>query len=328
MKKNFVEQILEVGGSIHPLLVPSDYLKGPGLTNPSVYVDHDGRVLVNLRNISYTLYHAEKRKYEHHWGPLVYIHPENDCYLRTNNIMLEINPYTMDVKTFCRIDTSAFPDKQLWEFVGLEDARIARWNGKLYISGVRRDLDEIGTGRMELSELEIVGDTVKEISQHRIPAPGPNDSYCEKNWMPIKDLPYHYVKWTNSTEVVKYDIENEITKTVSLTDWQDFGCIDLRGGSQVLRWGDGYIALVHETFLTWSDNNRKDGVYRHRFVIWNKDWKLVKVSKQFSFLEGSIEFGVGMDYLGDDVLITFGFQDNAAYILKFPKTFLEAFLEE
>lgn len=96
----------------------------------------------------------------------------------------------------------------------------------------------------------------------------------------------------------------------------------------MLKWGDGYIALTHETFLTRSDADRKDGTYRHRFVIWDKDWKLIKVSKQFSFLEGSIEFAVGMDYLGDDVLVTFGFQDNAAYILKFPKTFLKSFLEE
>ena len=104
--------------------------------------------------------------------------------------------------------------------------------------------------------------------------------------------------------------------------------MDLRGGSQVLKWGDGYIALTHETYLLRSDADRKDAIYRHRFVIWDKDWKIVKVSKQFSFLEGSIEFAVGMDYYKDDVLITFGFQDNGAYMIRFPKTFLEKFLED
>ena len=325
--KNFVNQIAEEGGTIHPLLFPSDYLKGPGLTNPSVFVDRNNKILVNIRNISYTLYHAEKKKYEHHWGPLVYIHPENDCHLRTNNVLCGYDD-DMKMKTYCRIDTSELDETPLWEFVGLEDARIVRWNDKLYITGVRRDIDTIGTGRMELSELQIDDDGVKEISRHRIPAPGPNDSYCEKNWMPIKDLPYHYVKWTNSTEVVKYDIENETCETVALQDWQDLGCMDLRGGSQVLKWGDGYIALTHETYLLRSDADRKDAIYRHRFVIWDKDWKIVKVSKQFSFLEGSIEFAVGMDYYKDDILITFGFQDNAAYMLRFPKTFLERFLED
>lgn len=323
--ENFVNQIIKEGGSIHPLLVPSEYLQGPGLTNPSVFVDTNGKILVNLRNISYTLYHAEKKKYEHHWGPLVYIHPENDLHLRTNNILCGVGE-DMKIQTYSRIDTSELDKKPLWEFVGLEDSRIVRWDGKLYITGVRRDTTTNGVGRMELSELEITESGIKEVSRHRIPTPGNKESYCEKNWMPIRDIPYHYVKWTNSTEVVKYDIENETCETVALYEWQDFGCADLRGGSQVLTWGDKYVALTHETFLLRSDADRKDAVYRHRFVVWDKDWKLIKVSKQFSFLEGSIEFAVGMDFYNDDVLVTFGFQDNAAYLVKFPQKFLESFI--
>ena len=48
---NFVKHALENGGSIHPLIIPSSDLKGPALTNPSVYND-DGKILVNLRNIN------------------------------------------------------------------------------------------------------------------------------------------------------------------------------------------------------------------------------------------------------------------------------------
>ena len=33
-------------------------------------------------------------------------------------------------------------------------------------------------------------------------------------------------------------------------------------------------------------------------------------------MEGEIEFAVGMCQYGDDYLITFGFQDNAAYLVK------------
>jgi len=46
---------------------------------------------------------------------------------------------------------------------------------------------------MELSEIEITDTEVKEISRLRIEAPDVN-SYCEKNWMPILDMPYHYIK--------------------------------------------------------------------------------------------------------------------------------------
>lgn len=321
---SFVKDCILNGGIIRPLITDSSILKGPALTNPSIYNDN-GKILVNLRNINYTLYHSEKKKYEHPWGPLVYIHPENDWKLRTKNIMCEyddnLNPIWQR-----HIDTSSFPDKELWDFVGLEDARIVRWEGKLYICGVRRDLDTIGTGRMELSELEIGPDYVKEINQYRIPTPYNKESYCEKNWMPILDMPFHFVKWTNGTEVVKYNIDSNTTETVVLKDWRDLGCIDLRGGSQVLPYKDGHITLCHETYLTRSEQDRKDGIYRHRFIVWDKDWNITKVSKQFSFLQGEIEFAVGMCEYQDNYLITFGFQDNASYVLKISKEFVENFI--
>jgi hypothetical protein len=322
---NFVKLAIENGGSIYPLIIPHSDLKGPALTNPSIYNDN-GKLLLNLRNINYTLYHSEKKKFEHHWGPLVYIHPENDIRLRTWNYMCEVDS-NMRIKKYSKIDTSKFPDKELWEFVGLEDARIVRWDEKLYICGVRRDLDEIGTGRMELSEIEITESGVKEINQYRIPTPGNNDSYCEKNWMPILDMPFHFVKWTNGTEVVKYDINTGKTEQVSVTQWRDLGCIDLRGGSQVIRMDDQYrFALNHETYLFKSEQGRKDGIYRHRFIVWDNNWNIAKVSKQFSFLNADVEFAVGMCEYKNDYLMTFGFQDNAAYLLKVSQDFVKKFI--
>ena len=234
----------------------------------------------------------------------------------------------MRVKSYHHIDTSSFPDKQLWEFVGLEDCRIVRWDGKLYMTGVRRDLDTVGTGRMELSEIEISESGVKEVAQYRIPAPGNNQSYCEKNWMPILDLPFHYVKWTNGTEIVKYDIQTNTTTTVKSVNWKDLGCVDLRGGSQVIPLGDYHFCLNHETFLFQSEQNRKDGIYKHRFTVWDKDWNIIKVSPQFSFLNAEIEFAVGMCEYGDDYLMTFGFQDNAAYLLRVSQKFVQDFIFE
>jgi hypothetical protein len=322
---NFVKFVLENGGSIHPLIIPADELKGPALTNPSVYLDGD-KILVNLRNINYTLYHSEKKIYENQWGPLVYIHPENDMHLRTWNYMCELDD-NMRITKYSRIDTSDFPDQELWDFVGLEDCRIVRWDGKLYVSGVRRDLDSVGTGRMELSEVEIGEDYVKEISQYRIPTPENKESYCEKNWMPITDMPFHYVKWTNGTEVVKTDPSSQTTETVILKDWRDIGCSDLRGGSQVIPLDNGYhMCLVHETDLFNSEAGRKDAVYRHRFIVWDADWNITRISKLFSFMNAHIEFAVGMCEYGDDYLMTFGYQDNGAYLLRANQKLVKDFI--
>jgi hypothetical protein len=321
---NFVKFVLENGGSIHSLIIPPVDLRGPSLTNPSVYLDGE-KLWVNLRNINYTLYHSEKKKFEHHWGPLVYIHPENDLHLRTHNIMCEMNE-DLTIKSYHHVDTTALDKPPLWEFVGLEDSRIVRWDGKLYLTGVRRDTTTNGQGRMELSELEVSENGVKEVSRFRVPSPGNDDSYCEKNWIPILDMPYHYIKWSNGTEIVRVDMQKGTCETVVLKSWKDMGCVDLRGGSQVLSYNGYRFCVNHETFLFNSKQGRKDGTYRHRFVVWDNDWNLVKVSEQFSFMEAEIEFAVGMAEYGDNYLITFGYQDNAAYILRVPKKVLYSFV--
>ena len=321
---NFVKLALDNGGSIHPLILPHEELQGPSLTNPSVYNDN-GKIIVNLRNINYTLYHAERNKYENHWGPLVYIHPENDMHLRTWNYLCEMDE-NMRIKSYSKIDTTDFPDQELWEFVGLEDCRIVRWDNNLYVSGVRRDLDTKGTGRMEICEIQFVNNEVKQISQFRIPTPVDKNSYCEKNWMPITDLPYHYVKWTNGTEVVRIDPETQTCEQICLKNWRDLNCADLRGGSQLIPFGEYRMCIVHETFLCNSEAGRKDGTYRHRFVIWDKDWNIVKISPQFSFMGAKIEFCCGLTPYQDDYLMTFGFQDNAAYLLRVSKETVKNFI--
>lgn len=322
---NFAKFALKNGGSIHPLIIPSEHTNGTGLMNPSILVDGD-KIRVIVRHVNYTFYHSEKKLFQHQWGPLTYVHPENDMHLRTINYYCELdNDYK--ITRFNKIDTSKFPDKELWDFVGLEDARIFKWDGKLYISGVRRDLDTVGTGRMELCEIEVTEDAVKEISRFRIPPPNDPNSYCEKNWMPILDMPFHYVKWTNPTEVVKVDPETETSSTFSLSGQINLPR-DVRGGSQVIKAGDFYLACTHEVDLFKSEVGRKDAVYRHRFIIWDKNFNIVKYSKDFAFMDGHVEFCIGIARHNSNLLMTFGFQDNAAYLLKVPETIIERFINE
>jgi hypothetical protein len=322
---NFAQKCFNYGGSIYPLIIPSDLNSGLGLMNPSVYI-HNDKVLVNLRAVNYTFYHSEKKLFQHPYGPLTYIHPEDDIHLRTWNYYLELDENYNIVRTN-KIDTSKFPEKELWEFVGLEDARIFCWDGKLYTSGVRRDLDTIGTGRMELCEIEVHDDEVVEVSRLRIEPPNDPNSYCEKNWMPFLDLPYHYIKWSNPTEIVKVDPENQTSETVFSGEKKNIPR-DLRGGSQVISWKDYYVAITHEVDLFQSETGRKDAVYRHRICFWDKNFNLIKWTDDFSIMGGHVEFCVGLIQQGTDFLMSFGFQDNAAYLLKFPEKVFEDIINE
>jgi len=317
---NFAQTVLSHGGIIKPLIIPAYMNQGLGLMNPSI-LNHNGKLIVILRAVNYTFYHSEKKIFQHPYGPLTYLHPENDIKLRTWNYYLELND-EYNISRITKIDTSSFPEKELWEFVGLEDARIFEWEGKMYTSGVRRDLDTKGTGRMELCEIDIREDEVKELSRVRIEPPNNPNSYCEKNWMPVLDKPYHYVKWSNPTEVVKVNPETGTSETVFLEKSPRIGA-DTRGGSQLIPWKDYYVAVTHDVSLFKSETGRKDAVYTHRFLLWDKEFNLIKWTDPFSIMGGHVEFCIGLAQKEDDFLMTFGFQDNAAYLLKFHEKVLE-----
>lgn len=321
---NLVTRVLDAGGSLHPLIVPVQFeTQGTALFNPSVYKDGD-ELLCNVRHCQYTLFHAEKRRFEHQWGPLNYLCPEDDLTLTTVNYLFKLNPKTLETESIHKVDTSKLDVKPIWEFVGLEDARVFRWDDKLYFSGVRRDTTTNGVGRMELSEI-VIGDenTAKEISRWRIPAPGLDNTYCEKNWMPILDMPWHYVKWSNPTEVVKVNPIKKTCETVYIGKHQPLWT-DYRGGSQVIPFGDYRIALTHAlTRFDKSPAGRKDAQYRHAMIVWDKDWNVVRYGDFFSFMDAEIEFCCGMAEHDGDFLISFGFQDNSAYVLRTPRKIIE-----
>lgn len=316
--ESFCKKALDAGGSINFLKIPSTDSQGLGLTNPSILVVN-GKILLNLRHVQYALYHSEgKQLFQTVWGPLAYLNPEDDVTLRTTNYLCELDKNTLSIDFHKAVDTSEFDVEPKWEFIGLEDARLVKWDDRLSMIGVRRDTTTNGEGRMEISKLNFT----KEISRQRIEPPTP--SYCEKNWMPVLDQPGTFVKWTNPTEVVRIIEGTNDTETVCLVEQDVPFQRDVRGGSQVIPYKDWYIALTHEVDLYHSEQGKKDAQYYHRFIVWDKDWKIVHYSKEFKFIGAQIEFSCGMTYLDGEFIIPFGFQDSTAYIVRFPESvFLE-----
>jgi hypothetical protein len=322
---NFVKQVLDAGGDITPLIIPAKTTNGTGIFNPAPFNDN-GKLILNMRHAQVTIFHSEKGIFEHQWGPLTYMNPENDITLTTTNYFCEINEDMM-IKSYCRVDTSKLDVTPIWEFRGLEDGRLVRWDGKLYLAGVRRDTTTNGQGRMELSELEVDSDGVREISRFRIPAPGKDDTYCEENWMPVLDMPYHFVKWSNPTELVKVDPIKKTCEVVFKGQYVQKP-YDFRGGSQIIKIGDYRVCISHTVNLFKSEKGSKDAVYRHCFIVWDKDWNVVKYTEPFAFLDSAIEFCAGACEYKGDFIIPFGVQDNAAYILKAPMKFIEAYIND
>ena len=317
---NLVQKAVGQGGKLAPLAIPGTF----GGMNPSVFIDPDGDILVNVRVVNYILYHSEnEQRFPSRWGPLAYLHPEKDQRLVTENYVVRLNS-NLEVTDCAKVEMLEL-HQPIWEFVGLEDARLVYWDD-YYLIGVRRDTTTKGVGRMEKSKVSIDKDTwtIKEISRERIEVP--SQSYCEKNWMPILDKPFHFVKWHSPIEVMK--AEGTMAQQVALKQGVQPEK-DQRGGSQLIRWGSVYIAITHEVDLFKNYLSQKDGIYRHRLCVYDDDLNLVGISPEpFSFLDGRIEFCVGAAEYEGDLLVSFGFQDNAAFVLRVPRAIVEDMIAE
>lgn len=330
MITNLVKLSIENGGKIAPTLIDSEVTQGEGLCNSSIFIDKEGELILNLRYVEYLLYHSEfEQKYWSGWGCLAYLNAEGDPKLKTQNYICKLDPDTLYVKEYQKVNTTKHDIPPIWSFHGLEDARIFKWEEKLYLCGVRRDVKNDGEGRMELCEIQYIDGVPTEVTRHRILPPSP--SYLEKNWMPILDMPYHFVKWTSPLEIVKVNIEdtviekvqegtvNTISSTTLTTNNFNFKLPrDLRGSSQVIPFGEYRIAITHECDFWINENNVKDAHYYHRFIFWDKEWNVAKLSKPFKFMDARIEFSCGLTHKGDNLLITYGYQDNASYVLQMP----------
>ena len=326
---NLVHKSVSQGGKLTPLILPHSTTFGMGLMNPSIFVDDDGDILVNIRHVNYTLYHSEKdQRFFSPWGPLSYLHPEKDQRLVTTNYLGRLDK-DYNLINFTKVDYSKLDVPPIWEFVGEEDVRITQWDGNYYLIGVRRDTTPNGQGRMEYSKIELDKSTwtATEVQRVRIPPPIDVNSYCEKNWMPILDMPYHFVKWAMPTEVVKANPDKPECEQVLVKQSPPISP-DQRGGTNVVAWGDYYIAFTHEVRLWKNYLNQKDSIYRHRMIVWDKEFNFVGVTSAFAFLDTPIEFCVGAAVIQKKLVLTFGVQDNCAFVLEIPQTIVNEMITE
>jgi hypothetical protein len=326
---NLVHKSVSQGGKLAPLILPHDLTSGMGLMNPSIFIDDDGDILVNIRHVNYTLYHSEgDQRFFSPWGPLSYLHPEKDQRLVTTNYLCRLDK-DLNIINYTKVDYSALDVPPIWEFVGEEDCRITQWDGNYYLIGVRRDTTPNGQGRMEYSKIELdkTNWTAKEVQRVRIPPPIDVNSYCEKNWMPLLDMPYHFVKWAMPTEVVKANPDKSECEQVLVKQTPSVP-IDQRGGTNIVSWGEYYIAFTHEVKLWRNYLNQKDSIYRHRMIVWDKEFNFVGLSNSFAFLDTPIEFCVGAAVRNGKLLLSFGVQDNAAFVLEVPKKVVNGLVTE
>jgi hypothetical protein len=84
-----------------------------------------------------------------------------------------------------------------------------------------------------------------------------------------------------------------------------------RGSAAPIEFDNGYLVLVHEIVL--SDDKRH---YLHRFLYFDQDFNLIKLSKPFTFFHKGIEYccGMTMDHANQTCILSIGLEDQEAYL--------------
>lgn len=323
---NFGKYCIERGAKVKELYIPVTNQEWPGLCNPSIYNDN-GQLRCIVRNINFVMHTSlDNERNWCDWGPLLYANrPEDGRWLKTRNFITTIDD-NLNITNYTPIDTSRLDKKPIWEFVGLEDMRLVRWNNKLYGIGVRRDDNTTGVGRMEMS---MINEDGKELGRAKIDHK--SFDYCEKNWVPVLDEPYTFVRFSYPTCIVKTN-DKGIVQSIKeypipegITPRHD---MQLRGSSQVFKWKNYRIGLFHTCNLYIDDMNKKYARYCYHFIVWDMNWNLVKISRLFCFNNWMVEFSNGMCYKDGKFYFSFAMQDNMAFLMKVDEKVVEDFIFE
>ena len=131
----------------------------------------------------------------------------------------------------------------------------------------------------------------------------------QKNWMPILGRPSQFLYLCDPTTVIDCAAEKTVER-LRIADL-DQNLTELRGGSQVIPYGDGWLCLVHEVVYV------PGRVYLHRFVRLTEKIEIRSISEPFYFERKGIEFAAGLARDGDRLVASFGVNDASAHLAFF-----------
>lgn len=286
-------------------------LEGIITTNPSIAVHRNSLVFV-ARRPGYMLFQSNDDRilfndHKQHFFQFNNDVQKNGGHSLSTSYLGSINPDSLEVLSYQELNLPVGPYREDNYWRGVEDIKIISWEDTLYGIGASREFNN-----EELVQQMLL--TFDENSQTILIDSLPNQNRLEKNWMPVEDRPKVFMRWPNPGQVINLSEDNlqlniiaENKSTPVDEEW--------RGSGQLITVGDNYLALVHISYR-WKENSSgfNRSYYKHRFVLYNKNFNLLRASKQFTFFDGSTEFGNGIVLDNDRLFISFGLQDTGAFI--------------
>jgi len=213
---------------------------------------------------------------------------------------------------------------------GYEDLRLFVWDGKLHAIAATSTQGTAGSPRTGQTILEIdVSDmpTVTRVWRQESPR-------HEKNWMPcVHPEGLRLVYATDPLMVL--DVDRALVERASgpksevvsvrprVADLPGLDAI-LRGGSQLVPYKGGWLAVVHQ--IHGEAGSLEKAIYVHRFAAFDADLRSVKVSEPFYVKHVGIEFVSGLARGDGCWQLTVGVADKEAWLCDVSDDIVDAYV--
>jgi glycosyltransferase involved in cell wall biosynthesis len=265
---------------------------GYHLSNPSVARLGDDTVLLQ-RAVNFTL--SENGEYR----------TPNGVPFRTRNFLLKLDvglsvQSSSEILPPADMPAPAFPPVQ-----GFEDARLFAWRDELWCIACVRELTPEGWCEQVLARIDDSLPGSCKLTDWRVLRPqGPRQH--ERNWIPR--IVGNSLQYIQSCDPIRFVDENArpLAETVPPIAADRF-----RGSTQAIMFDGGWLALVHEV-----SERDKQRFHQHRFVWLDMENRLRRLSRPFFFIKNGVELACGLahDHDGKGLLISFGVNDNEAWV--------------
>lgn len=283
------------GAEIFPLAVPGE----SRVCNPSIAISDRGDFFCIIRAVNYDL---------DSYGRVMIPPPEG---FQSSNWFAELDS-DLAITRIDQIDDSAVGiDRQRWN--RLEDCRLFRWKGDWWFTATWVLQDRPFACQIALCRLD--GNKVAE--WHLLPSPV--NALLEKNWMPCIDGDrLRWIYWIDPMAVLT-------------CDGHDLRCEHLRrygrlegwaGSSSLVRYRGNWLAVVH-----LKRNWRHTSSFVHRLVELNDDFRLLRMSRIFTFGGNDVEYCAGLCVTESHAILSYGVQDLEAHLMRLELSELDVILK-
>lgn len=183
-----------------------------------------------------------------------------------------------------------------------EDLRLLKYGNSIQASGTEVSL---GRNRFRMASIDF------DLRENMLYA----DKVCifpvarEKNYMPVEDGRGIFVSDLMFDSLNVVSTKNPDKKVIQRCR----GLVHYRGSSPLMRYRDGYVAMVHV---------KRKNVYSNAFAFFDKALLQCRISDEFTVFSdvSSINFCCGMAIEGDEAILPVCVHDRWTYLFRLPLT--------